>query len=345
MSMTTRAYRVKFLTPAFLGNAEQSGQWRTPPFKALLRQWWRAAWSAEHSFRNEPGRLRDDEARLFGSAANDIGNRSLVRLRLDRWDTGRLGKDEWPRDTKINHPEVTQPVGSALYLGFGPLTYDRKQSDTGLKCNAAIQAGEAATLRLAFPQEHARQLDDALGLMAQFGTVGGRSRNGWGSFVLEQEGDTPLPQTALVTRTWREALDRDWPHAIGADEHGPLIWRTQSFDDWQPLMRRLAEIKIALRTHFAFPEQKPPHPQPLDRHWLSYPVTKHTVAAWRNFRLPNSLRFKVRQDPDGSRHGLAFHVPCLPPPMFKPHPSAIENVWQQVHHLLDADAQLARMTQ
>ena len=34
-------YQVTFNTPAFLGNADQQAQWRTPPFKALLRQWWR----------------------------------------------------------------------------------------------------------------------------------------------------------------------------------------------------------------------------------------------------------------------------------------------------------------
>jgi hypothetical protein len=28
-------YQVQFNTPAFLGNAEQDGQWRTPPFKGL----------------------------------------------------------------------------------------------------------------------------------------------------------------------------------------------------------------------------------------------------------------------------------------------------------------------
>jgi len=39
--MKVLRYKVEFLCPAFLGNAEQNGQWRTPPFKALLRQWWR----------------------------------------------------------------------------------------------------------------------------------------------------------------------------------------------------------------------------------------------------------------------------------------------------------------
>jgi CRISPR-associated protein Cmr1 len=38
MKMTQKNYVLRFCTPAFLGNAEQSGQWRTPPFKAQLRQ-------------------------------------------------------------------------------------------------------------------------------------------------------------------------------------------------------------------------------------------------------------------------------------------------------------------
>jgi CRISPR-associated protein Cmr1 len=41
MRTTVLTYQVSFNTPAFLGNAEQQAQWRTPPFKAMLRQWWR----------------------------------------------------------------------------------------------------------------------------------------------------------------------------------------------------------------------------------------------------------------------------------------------------------------
>lgn len=29
-------YTIRFTTPAFLGNADRSGRWRTTPFKALL---------------------------------------------------------------------------------------------------------------------------------------------------------------------------------------------------------------------------------------------------------------------------------------------------------------------
>jgi hypothetical protein len=37
-AMLTRAYTLRFVTPAFLGNAEQDGQWRTPPIKIALRR-------------------------------------------------------------------------------------------------------------------------------------------------------------------------------------------------------------------------------------------------------------------------------------------------------------------
>lgn len=49
MSMRELTYQVSFNTPAFLGNAEQQDQWRTPPFKPMLRQSWRRVRAADAS--------------------------------------------------------------------------------------------------------------------------------------------------------------------------------------------------------------------------------------------------------------------------------------------------------
>jgi hypothetical protein len=38
MIMKDQTFTLRFATPAFLGDAEQNGVWRTPPIKALLRQ-------------------------------------------------------------------------------------------------------------------------------------------------------------------------------------------------------------------------------------------------------------------------------------------------------------------
>ena len=344
-------YELRFLTPAFLGNAEQSAQWRTPPIKALLRQWWRVVWAAEHGFRNDTAAMRHEEGLLFGHAwleddsferegrrVPTSARKSRLRLRLDRWDSGRL--TAWQALPTVSHPEVKFPVGSDLYLGYGPLTLPKGARAPALKANAAIQPGESAGLALAVSDADAPALEKALALIHGFGTLGGRSRNGWGSFALTPQGGIGPLASDLPLRPWRDCLDRDWPHAIGRDDKGALIWQTAPLDDWKALMKTLAVIKIGLRTQFKFPNAAPPHPEPLPRHWLSYPITRHGTQAFdRNARLPNSLRFKVRPLSDGKLVGAIFHVPCLPPPAFNPNRAAIESVWQQVHRFLDAPQQ------
>ena len=185
--------------------------------------------------------------------------------------------------------------------------------------------------------------------MDRYGTLGGRSRNGWGSLSLQpvDEGTAALDgqlggQLALP---WQDALQRDWPHALGTDTQGPLVWQTRAFDDWKKLMQEMARIKIALRTQFKFHSGKDAM-APEARHWLSYPVTNHSVKSWGgNARLPNSLRFKVRPAPGNPQQvvGVIFHVPCLPPPAFQPEPAAIQTVWQTVHRHLDNEPQLTRI--
>lgn len=325
-------YTIRFHTPAFLGNAEQSGQWRTPPFKAQLRQWWRAVYAAEKKFAVDVAKMRHEEGLLFGNAwLEDEFCKSRIRLRLDHWNTGKL--TAWQPCDRVKHPEVPQSIGSDLYLGFGPII------GADLRANAAIQYGEFATLSLAVPDPYAPRIERALGLMDRYGTVGGRSRNGWGSFHLMPQDQTPALNNEPIVRPWQEALALDWPHAIGKDGQ-PLIWQTALHADWKALMKTLAIVKIGLRTQFIFPNEQPDG-EIHDRHWLSYPVTRHKVAVWdkQNLRLPNSLRFKVRPTAEGKLVGVIFHVPCKPPAAFGHDPQTLEAVWKHVHAFLDAPAQ------
>lgn len=348
MTLTQREYTLRMLSPAFLGNAAQSGQWRTPPFKAQLRQWWRVAYAASKNFQLDVKAMREAEGMLFGHAwlegdRDERGNKtaarkSRVRIRLGQWGEGKLPSWAGP-DITVVHKEVARPVGSQLYLGFGPLV---SRGSTALKANAAIQAGEHSTLSLAYPEGHAALVEQALWLMDQFGTVGGRSRNAWGSYGLIPNDGKSIPPAALPLRDWQKCLQLDWPHAIGQDDGVPLIWQTQPHADWQLLMKELAVLKIGLRTKFGFPNAKPDG-QLHDRHWLSYPITRHSVKAWgNNLRLPNSLRFKLRPSADGKLVGVIFHMPCLPPPAFQPDMAAIKRVWQGVHSFLDQQAHLSR---
>ncbi len=338
--MKTYSFELRFLTPAFLGDAEQNARWRSPPFKAQLRQWWRVAYAAHAGFKPSlEAVMRQQEGELFGNAwLQDGFRKSLVRLRLDRWQEGRLRKSQWSPLAAVRHPEVRQPVTSDLYLGYGPVVLPRGEQRVTLKANAAIQANETNALSLAVPQDKAELIEQALALMHWYGTVGGRSRNGWGSYELLPRAGTPALKVALPVRDWTMCLNWDWPHAIGEDERGPLVWQTEPHSDWRALMHTLANLKIGLRTQFRF-NSGDNVPNPEFRHWLAYPVTRHSVSTWgRGLRLPNQMRFKVRVANNGQLIGVIFHMPHLPPPSFKPDRSVIEQVWRRVHAFLDAPA-------
>jgi CRISPR-associated protein Cmr1 len=281
--MKTREYTVRFLTPAFLGNAEQNAQWRTPPFKALLRQWWRVAVAEELKFNvNE---IRKREAELFGVAADGgDSHKSRVRIRLDDWSLGKLNQAPAIGQVVMGKNQIS----AALYSGYGPVVPGPK-----LKANAAIQSGSESQLRIAFPE--GLGVEQAIAWMSAYGTLGGRSRNGWGSFELLGEHVELKP----IVRDWKTAMQMDWPHTLGKDDN-TLIWQSSPLDRWEDAMKLLAQARADMRR--AVP----------DRLMLAYPSTKGVMPGWKNTdRVPHSIRFKVRSE--GKQFvAVIFHMPCCP---------------------------------
>lgn len=357
--MVKQSYIVRFVTPAFLGDAEQNGAWRTPPFKALLRQWWRIVAAQSHNYDHH--KLRQTEGRLFGNAwLENNFSKSQVRLRLDRWQNGT--SNQWPiPDPKVLHPEVTNPVGnpllvgSHLYLGYGPLTF--AAGNTRLKANAAIQSNECAELTMIYSDSSG--FNNILQLINWFGTVGGRSRNGWGSFLLESQSENHSldgldklnqehPILNKFARSLSECLKLDWPHALGKSDNGKLlIWKTNSsFGNWWDVMKELARVKIAFRTALHFNPDR--HHRIDQRHLLAYPVTHHNFNPWGNqSRIANQLRFKVIIEKN-QFIGIAYHLPCsIPKELQDALVQADRNwineqqlsIWQTVHRKLDAEMQ------
>jgi len=342
--MQQRNLSIQMLAPAFLGDAEQKGTWRTPPFKALLREWWRVAAAAEHAFDHR--RLREHEGLLFGNAwLEPVGKQdrfcqSKLRMAFEHWNLGTL--KAWEGEATVMHPEVGRQVGSHLYLGYGPLTYDRQNRQSALKSGAALQADATNVLRLAWPEKHSPEMriDHTLQLIDWFGTVGGRSRNGWGSLALSD-----LPQRAAlhdthpllraVLRPLEQCLKLDWPHAIGQDAQGALVWHSsKAFTSWREAMQFLAQTKIGFRTALDF-RGGGPHHSAQERHLLAYPVTNHALArAGSDARQANQLRFKLYQCPDGKLRVRIFHTP---------HGNALSELkgpdplatWAKVHRWLD----------
>lgn len=345
--MIQHRLKLQLLSPSFLGDAHQSGVWRTPPIKAMLREWWRVAAGPEHGHDYRLLRLR--EGKLFGNAwLDDDFSKSQVRMALEHWHAGKPGWDA--TDPRVSHPEVkdkntgqARQVGSQLYLGYGPLMF--QQGGTRPKNNAALQAGDSNTIDLAWPDEHDPVLRHTLQLIDWFGTIGGRSRNGWGSLSLglDQQLSEQNPHLETVLRPLADCLRHDWPHAIGKDAAGALIWQSQTaFPNWPEAMRFLARIKIGFRTHLGFTSGKN-SPRVEARHILAYPVTNHDVREWGGqARLANQLRFKLFPAENRQVRARLYHTPHkspLPTGMSEAQEGA---VWQQIHGWLDRQTDLTR---
>lgn len=352
--MQELSYTVSFTTPAFLGNAEQQAQWRTPPFKALLRQWWRIAAAPQYNYDHHT--LREAEGKLFGQAHEGDNRKSLVRFRLSQWDMGKL--NQWSGDDPIPHPEVKnregklRPVGSQLYLGYGPLGFQNSQTslgtvrETGIRRTAIGPEKQSADLWIGFPDGDANKLQQAVKLMGWFGTLGSRARNGWGSLQMDGLQSPKAADLTPFSRPLSQCLQLDWPHAIGKDGSGKiLIWKTSPQSSWREAMRELAKAKIAFRTHFKFSTGNN-GPKAEDRHLLAYPVTNHSVRLWGNQgRLGNQVRFKVVKEA-GKYIGLIVHLPCKLPIELADKLASKPNelsIWQQVHQVLDNHNGLSRL--
>ena len=345
---------IRFLTPAFLGDAFQRGRWRTPPFKALLREWWRIAAAKDHDY--DWRKVREAEGKLFGHAFlqhNDKtwASRSRVTIRLSDWREG--GLTGWNVNVgPVQHPEVHRQGGRIdplLYLGYGPLTHKGR---TVLTRPPALQAQDGRELIVRYPAKAKAEIENSLRLIHAFGTIGGRCRNGWGSIALERHRGMTLEDMRKLAEQYARPLDaclqQDWPHAFGKDDKGFLCWRTkQAYRRWEEALRELADIKIKFRTTLKWKH----NPKDLDdRHILAYPVTNHRVGNLSQERLANQLRFKVVRDGSGFR-GLAYHLPHKVPTTPKTgslyskfsshdHSQVLarrRQIWQRVHGVLDRE--------
>lgn len=314
--------KISFNTPAFLGNAYQNGQWRTPPFKALLRQWWRVVKASKDC--NDINKIRSDEAILFGSATDDDNKnlkpgRSLLRIKLlDNWNYGS-GKNEIDAG-QVYHKEVERNrhfVDADLYLGFGAIQI----KDNEKVINPYISPDEENTLWLGFPSDYKEELIETIQLIAWFGTIGSRSRNGWGSIRIEStklngndieiKNEIDKKELSNYAEDYNKLLNYDWAKKIGKDKKNNmeqlLIWKTNPQNKYENVIKDLAKIKIAFRTHFDFKGQ---FGFPTKRHTISYPITHHDFLSLKNSRKPNQLRFKVFKAKD-KYYGLIFHLPCM----------------------------------
>lgn len=167
--------KFRIVTPMFLGGANhEADEIRPSSVKGMLRFWWRALnWSKFRSVKgaDDASALRElhkEEAKLFGSAAND----------------GKGGQGQFLLTVQSDKLQCTNKgqrhkfSAAARYLGYGLMNAGQLKRD-------CINEDQLFTVKLLFRGEVNSTIKEAMKAMGLLGGLGSRTRHGMGSLCLE----------------------------------------------------------------------------------------------------------------------------------------------------------------
>lgn len=325
---TELKYTVSFSTPAFLGNAEQKGQWRTPPFKALLRQWWRVVYAADKNFLVNISDMRREEGMLFGHAwleddHDDQGRKvsarkSLVRIRLDV--TKGDSTTAWELGTQRGVAPLQTDL-STSYAWFGLVRRGNSLPDrTGI---LADKAEGQRILRIRCPIKHEQQIVQTMRLIHAFGQLGSRSRVGWGSIQISNVDPLQAAELNRFAKPCNQCLTEDWGRAFGKDEK-IWVWESDEFSKpWNEVMKTVAIERRRIRTTLKTVNGRD---------------LRAILGFAGNGRMPSPLRWKLIETKSGRLKIRAFALPHnLPADSGKQLTAALLiDAWKAVCVALDA---------
>lgn len=285
------------VTPMFLGNAEQKAEWRSEPFKGLMRFWWRVS---QGSLQMEWRELLKHESALFGSAGDDDGKGGKSNV-IVRVISQAMPSSDLPKDIKVTHPEINAPIYAMAYLA-GQGIINKKKKPHFFPVNSTF------TLQIDSPRSETNAMKKVICLIQLFGALGARSRNGWGSFRIigggyESQEITQTLQSSEVN-DWKTGFTKDYPNSLGKDSIGSLLWKTvPKRKHWNDVMKDLAEAYIELRAGKIKNDPQKLHPEQ-ERPLLGTPITHHI----NDERYSSPIRLMVRKR--GSEYlGFILHLP------------------------------------
>ncbi|MDR2080638.1 MAG: type III-B CRISPR module RAMP protein Cmr1 [Campylobacteraceae bacterium] len=219
---------VEFVTPAFLGGADQNAELRTAPFKASLRWWWRVLFGAQHG-----EKIYEKESELFGSTD------SASKVRIEVLGTPAIDKADLAKDNFKGKKQQVEGKSFRIdvidYLAYGLYARDNVRRGNVYHRNH-FAAGSRFKLTVYAPKEHKEEIVACLKALFAFGGVGSRSRNGFGSLRLINDA---LPN--MTTKIDFTQNPKEYPTLNKASK----LFETQQFDNWE---KALSDVAIAYKS-------------------------------------------------------------------------------------------------
>lgn len=226
-------FTVEFLTPCFLGGADQNAEVRVAPFKAGLRYWWRVLYGQKYG-----DKLKSVEDEIFGTAKSD--NKTGMGKSRVIWELTEnkcnFAKENFknPKPMMVSHTmrdkvtgapfKKTFPVNPLDYLAYGKNEYSKEERKNVYK-NTYIKAGSTISFHILIAGTHLEEVKDALKFFITYGGVGSRSRNGFGSMYSKEISDLAWSGQIVVS-------DKVSEYPVLSIQSGMYVEK-QNCSDWE----------------------------------------------------------------------------------------------------------------
>ena len=296
---TKLEFEIEFITPTFLGGANGDAEIRTAPFKNLIRRWWRIV---NGTLSQE--KLWKKECELFGSAADKNSIKSKVDLKIVSSEKIYFG-EPYKESPKINFDTVSindVSYNVAVYLGYGVIKKVKNKYNKVeiVSSKRYIMPGSKLTLALELPEQYKKEMIQVLYCIDLFGTIGAKSRNGFGSIAVkpvsfdfeECELNLPLSIEDVVKN------GKHYPNSLVSDDDDPdadfLIWTTKEYRKYETVMNILCGTYIRAKKTLKIP--------------LFGAADKDDLPDGAD-RLPSLLTLKVWRDCDNQYIGCLIFIP------------------------------------
>lgn len=214
--MQTITFTCEVITPMFLAGADgQTPEIRPASIKGALRFWWRAM----HGDR-ELDVLKRKEAEIFGGSGEKMGKSNFSIRILEPYP--QSSSDPLPKRMLKTYGEKYK-INILDYLAFGVSQYEKGIGNVLLR--NYIGVGEKFVLKFHFKNEHQDDILKAFYLLSEYGGLGAKSRNGFGSFKIINASST-LPKVNI------EDFKEQSPTSFSSISKETISDDSKDFDHW-----------------------------------------------------------------------------------------------------------------
>jgi len=238
-------FDIETITPMFLAGADQNkAELRAASIKGLLRFWWRTL-QAEPDLEN----LREKESEIFGCSNKKVGGSSFsLRVWFEKPHIPM--NEKFPKQIiQVTSKGKTFPVNILEYLAYGTLEYKKGQGNVFVR--EYFPGGTEFRLCVSFRKNCVDELIRTFFIFWMFGGIGSRSRNGFGSFHLNNYKailsgvDLPHDYSMLIRKIIRDKPPQSYPSFVT----GTKLFKTKTtHETWDNALAEVGKIYRGIRS-------------------------------------------------------------------------------------------------